>query len=97
MSKKDFTYTIKTKTGILLVQEIVTFGSDDHPVPENWSTSNVMNSALSEWYREFPFRALDISYRESEPEDYTKVFTEEEIKERALSKLSEHERKLLGL
>jgi len=46
---KDFKYTLKSKDGKILLQEIVTFGSKERPFPEDWKENPMIQIALLDY------------------------------------------------
>lgn len=46
---KDFKYTLKSKEGKILLQEIVTFGSKQRPFPKDWKTNPMIQMALIDY------------------------------------------------
>jgi len=61
----DFKFTIKTKSGKLIVDEIVSFGTDKTPFPVNWRNEGIALMALLNYREEFIEEHLDITYEES--------------------------------
>jgi len=64
MSKEGvFRFQIKSrKTGKLMVEEIVTFGSDEYPFPDDYENHGMALKALWEYEEEFIRKYLDVSY-----------------------------------
>lgn len=46
---KDFKYTLKSKEGKILLQEIVTFGSKEKPFPEDWESNPMIQMAILDY------------------------------------------------
>jgi hypothetical protein len=72
MSKKDFKFTIRSKSGRVIAQQIVSFGSKANPFPEDWRNSGMALKALHDYEREFQSKFAPISYEEGselDPED----------------------------
>ena len=72
MSKKDFKFTIRTNSGKVIAQQIVTFGSKSKPFPEDWKNSGAALKALHDYEREFQQMFAPITYEEGselDPED----------------------------
>lgn len=64
MSKKEFKYTIKTKKGLILAEQIVSFGSEEYPFPENWKESGMAQRSLYEYKEEFLNAEFDVDISE---------------------------------
>jgi hypothetical protein len=64
MSKKDFKFTIRSNSGKVIAQQIVTFGSKSKPFPEDWQNSGAALKALHDYEREFQQRFAPITYEE---------------------------------
>jgi hypothetical protein len=64
MSKKDFKFTVKTQSGKVITQQIVTFGSKSKPFPEDWQNSGAALKAINDYEREFQERFAPITYEE---------------------------------
>lgn len=72
MSKKDFKFTIRTESGKIIAQQIVTFGSKANPFPKDWRNSGMALKALHDYEREFQQKFAPITYEEGselDPED----------------------------
>lgn len=46
---KDFKFTLKSKEGKILLQEIVTFGSMEKPFPKDWKNDPITQMALIDY------------------------------------------------
>ena len=57
---KDFMYRLKSKKGTVILESIVTFGSEDRPFPEDWENSPIAQIALQDYKEEFINRNFDI-------------------------------------
>jgi hypothetical protein len=64
MSKKDFKFTIRSNSGKVIAQQIVTFGSKSKPFPEDWRNSGTALKALHDYEREFQQKFAPITYEE---------------------------------
>lgn len=83
--EKDFKYSIRIKgSKKLLVEEIVTFGTDESPFPEDWENSGVAIQALENYKESMVNTHFEISYQElddSQEEKMDKIYFEEKVKE----------------
>ena len=62
---KDFKFTIKVKkTGNIIVESIVTFGTKEIPFPEDWKNNEIALHSLLDYRRDFIEEYLDISFEE---------------------------------
>lgn len=70
MSKEGlFRYQIRNrKTGELMVEEEVSFGSEEYPFPEDYTNSGMALKALWEYEEEFIRKYFDISYEQIKDE-----------------------------
>lgn len=57
---KDFKYTLKSKEGKILLQEIVTFGSKAKPFPDDWKGNPMIQMALVDYKQTLISRNFDI-------------------------------------
>jgi hypothetical protein len=73
MSKKDFKFTIRSNSGKVIAQQIVTFGSKAKPFPEDWQNSGAALKALHDYEREFQQRFAPITYEEGSELDPEEV------------------------
>ena len=64
---KDFKYSIKTKEGKVLVEEIVTFGNKEKPFPADWKNDGIALMTLLNYEEAFLKRHLDITHKEFNP------------------------------
>ncbi len=64
MSKKDFKFTIRSKSGKVIAQQIVTFGSKANPFPDDWRNSGMALKAIHDYEREFQQKYAPITYEE---------------------------------
>lgn len=62
--KKDFVYTIRTKKGKLISQEVVSFGSKNYPFPDDWKNQGMALMTLLEYKEAMINKYLDITYEE---------------------------------
>ena len=46
---KDFKYTLKNKEGKVLLQQVVTFGSQKKPFPQDWKNNPMTQMALIDY------------------------------------------------
>ena len=62
---KDFKYTIRSKkSGKLIAQEIVRFGSEENPFPENWKDNGLIQVRLQDYKEIMANKYLDITLEE---------------------------------
>ena len=64
MSKKYFKFSVRTQSGKLIAQEIVTFGSKKHPFPKDWKNSGMAIKAIFDYEREFQNKFAPVTYEE---------------------------------
>jgi len=57
---KDFKYTLKSKEGKILLQEIVTFGSKEKPFPKDWKSNPMVQIAIIDYKDTFIKNNFDI-------------------------------------
>ena len=57
---KDFKYTLKSKEGKILLQEIVTFGSKEKPFPKDWKSNPMVQIAIIDYKETFIKNNFDI-------------------------------------
>tara|TARA_R100000656_G_scaffold124946_1_gene104526 strand:+ start:703 stop:1167 length:465 start_codon:yes stop_codon:yes gene_type:complete len=48
-NRKDFMYTFRSKSGKVLLQQIVTFGSEENPFPEDWEENPMIQRDLFDY------------------------------------------------
>lgn len=61
---KDFKFTLKSKVGKILLQEVVTFGTEEHPFPENWEEDYFAQSSVLDYKQKFIDSNFDIDISE---------------------------------
>jgi hypothetical protein len=61
---KDFTFTIKTKEGIIMVQEVATFGSEEKPLPEDWENDVWVQKAIMDHKKDMVDKYFDVVVEE---------------------------------
>jgi mRNA-degrading endonuclease YafQ of YafQ-DinJ toxin-antitoxin module len=61
---KDFKFTLKSKDGKILLQEVVTFGTEEQPFPENWKEDYFAQSSVLDYKQNFIDRNFDIDVSE---------------------------------
>lgn len=61
---KDFKYTLKSKDGKVLLQSIVSFGSEDIPFPKEWEEDTMAQMALQDYKGKFISDNFDIEISE---------------------------------
>jgi mRNA-degrading endonuclease YafQ of YafQ-DinJ toxin-antitoxin module len=61
---KDFKFTIKSKEGKIILQEVVTFGTEEQPFPENWKDDYFAQSSVLDYRQKFIDRNFDIDISE---------------------------------
>lgn len=61
--QKEFKYTIRNAKGDITNQEIVVFGSEDYPFPENWQEDGMAQMSLLEYKDELllKYNTVEIS------------------------------------
>jgi hypothetical protein len=63
--KKDFKFTIKDrKTGKVLVETIVSFGSIEYPFPEDWKDNSMAQMSLYEYKQELLNKMFQVDISE---------------------------------
>ena len=50
---KDFKFTLKSKEGKILLQEVVTFGTEEQPFPENWKEDYFAQRSVLDYKQRF--------------------------------------------
>lgn len=85
--EKDFRYTIRTKSSkIVVAEQIVTFGSEDRPFPDDWKNDVHVQLALQDHKQKFFAEVFDVEISEDLSETEIKpMFTIEQIKKYILS------------
>lgn len=61
---KDFKFTLKSKEGKILLQEVVTFGTEEQPFPENWKEDYFAQISVLDYRQKFIDRNFDIDISE---------------------------------
>lgn len=61
---KDFKYTLQSKDGKVLLQCIVTFGSEKYPFPKDWENDPQAQIALHDYKTSFIEENFDIKISE---------------------------------
>ena len=64
MSTIDLKYTLKTESGKVLYQEIVTFGNKERPIPEDWRNDPRTQVGIYEYGRELLDRMIKVDISE---------------------------------
>jgi hypothetical protein len=63
--EKEFKFTIKDKkTGKVLVETIVNFGSSEHPFPEDWKDNPMAQMSLYEYKQELLNKMFQVDISE---------------------------------
>ena len=62
---KDFKYTFQSKDGKILLQSIVTFGSEKKPFPKNWKKNNFAQLMIQNYKDEFINQNFNVSVSEN--------------------------------
>ena len=57
---KDFKYTLQSKEGKVLLQSVVTFGSEKQPFPKEWKEDGFAQIALQDYKEKFINENFDI-------------------------------------
>lgn len=67
---KDFKYTMKSKSsGRVLAEQVVRFGSNERPFPENWKDDPIIQKALHDHIEEFLASVIEIDIEEHKEEN----------------------------
>jgi mRNA-degrading endonuclease YafQ of YafQ-DinJ toxin-antitoxin module len=61
---KDFKFTLKSKKGKILLQSIVTFGTEEQPFPENWKDDGFAQLSVLNYKEKFIDDNFDIDISE---------------------------------
>jgi mRNA-degrading endonuclease YafQ of YafQ-DinJ toxin-antitoxin module len=61
---KDFKFTLKSKEGKILLQSIVTFGTEEQPFPENWKDDYFAQISVLDYKQKFIDENFDIDINE---------------------------------
>lgn len=61
---KDFKFTLKSKDGKILLQEVITFGTKEQPFPENWKEDYFAQSSVLDYKQKFIDENFDIDISE---------------------------------
>jgi mRNA-degrading endonuclease YafQ of YafQ-DinJ toxin-antitoxin module len=61
---KDFKFTLKSKEGKILLQSIVTFGTEEQPFPENWKEDYFAQSSVLNYKQKLIDENFDIDISE---------------------------------
>ena len=62
--KKSFVFTARTDAGVVLTQSLVTFGSEDHPWPEDWEDSFTAQQAIHDMKSELIEKRVKVDVSE---------------------------------
>lgn len=62
--KKSFKFQVKSKTGKLIYEEIVTFGSKEKPFPENYKDNPYVQYQVMEYKQEVINRSIEVKITE---------------------------------
>lgn len=57
---KSFKYSLKSKSGKVILQSIVTFGSDEQPFPKDWENDSLIQLDLQRYKEKFIQDNFDI-------------------------------------
>lgn len=58
--QKDFKFSIKTKEGKVLIEEVVTFGSKEKPFPKDWEEQSSVISSIWDYKKTMIDKYLDV-------------------------------------
>ena len=61
---KDFKFTLKSKDGKILLQSVVTFGTEEQPFPENWKNDYFAQISVLDYKQKFIDENFDIDISE---------------------------------
>lgn len=61
---KDFKFTLKSKDGKILLQSVVTFGTEEQPFPENWKDDYFAQISVLDYKQKFIDENFDIDISE---------------------------------
>lgn len=61
---KDFKFTLKSKEGRILLQSVVTFGTEEQPFPENWKDDYFAQISVLDYKQRFIDENFDIDISE---------------------------------
>lgn len=61
---KDFKFTLKSKDGKILLQSVVTFGTEEQPFPENWKNDYFAQISVLDYKQKFFAENFDIDISE---------------------------------
>lgn len=87
--KKDFKYTIRTKSGLMLAQSIVTFGSKKYPFPDDWENSGMAQRAIQDHKEVFLNENFNVTVEDSsEMDDWATYVEIEEVAQKEYPKKS---------
>lgn len=63
-SQKPFKYILKTKGGQIIAKEVVVFGDDDHPWPDEWKNDIYAQRAIQRCKEEFLYNHVMVEVEE---------------------------------
>jgi hypothetical protein len=70
MSKtKKFRYILKTRSGVILVERIIEFGSFEHPFPEDWQSRSAVINQVQRQADDLISEFIDVEITEYEEEE----------------------------
>jgi hypothetical protein len=64
--KKNFKYSLKAKDGKIILQSIVSFGSEEYPFPKDWENNGMAQRCIFEYKEEFINRHFDLTIEEGD-------------------------------
>jgi hypothetical protein len=67
--RKRFKYTLKSKSGKILLQSIVSFGSKEHPFPKDWENNAIAQMSLIDFKEQLINEHFDITIEEGDELD----------------------------
>lgn len=67
--KKNFKYSLKAKDGKIILQSIVSFGSEEYPFPKDWENNGMAQRCIFDYKEEFINRNFDLTIEEGDELD----------------------------
>lgn len=64
--KKNFKYTLKSKSGKIILQSIVSFGSEEYPFPKDWENNGMAQRSIFDFKEDFINQNFDFTIEEGD-------------------------------
>ena len=97
MCKKDFTYTVSVVDGGVIAQEIITFGSEERPFPDDWEEQPIIISNVMDIKDEVVDRYIKVDVKETVQSDFGKDITHYITEEKVIEMIMTNKDKIDSL